>query len=356
MAENLNCEVEGSKCYKNDPANCTKWGRLYNYSTANVVCPIGWHLPSDTEWKTLINSVGLQHTTEKLMSKTGWRYGGGTDYYGFSALPGRSEGGSCVIVNIRETDDYAFWWTSENAYAYSIRFSTLFRDQVFGEIGCEPHLSVRCVQNSDGKDNSSSSSLKSSGSAFPSKGNDMANYKTVKIGEQTWMAENLNYAIEGSQCYGEGTEIYNEKTSRYELKFSNSEIQANCEKYGRLYNTEAAKKACPIGWHLPSENEWETLRDFVGRYPGEKLKTTSGWIDRSGKSDKSGDGTDEYGFSALPGGECDVSGDCSNIGERGSWWTTYPSYIEIYGSSAGVSGPWSGGVYGDLHSIRCVKD
>jgi uncharacterized protein (TIGR02145 family) len=354
MAENLNCEVEGSKCYKNDPANCTKWGRLYDYSTAKVVCPIGWHLPSDGEWKTLINSVGLQHTVEKLKSKNGWRNGGGTDYYGFSALPSRSEG-SCVVVNIRETDDYGFWWTSENAYSYSIMpgFGSLRRDQVTGDIGCsDPLLSVRCVQNSDGKDNSSSSSLKSSGSAYPSKGNDMANYKTVKIGTQTWMAENLNYAIEGSECYGERTEIYNEKTSRYEIKFSNSEIQANCAKYGRLYDEAAAKKACPIGWHLPNRTELETLQGFVGQYSGEKLKAKSGWDDYNGKS---GNGTDEYGFSALPGGYGDEAGSSGGIGEIGNWWFDSGCFFEIRHLSNGISGYIcrSGS---PKFSIRCVKD
>ncbi|MGM9985270.1 MAG: fibrobacter succinogenes major paralogous domain-containing protein, partial [Fibrobacter intestinalis] len=84
-------------------------------------------------------------------------------------------------------------------------------------------------------------------------------YRTVEIGKQVWMAENLNYEMDGSYCYD------NEAT--------------NCQKYGRLYTWAAAMQACPEGWHLPSEAEWETLITAVGGedVAGLKLKSTSGW-------------------------------------------------------------------------------
>jgi len=115
-------------------------------------------------------------------------------------------------------------------------------------------------------------------------------YKTVKIGEQIWMAENLNYECEGSVCYNNDP--------------------ANGEKYGRLYDLETAKKACPPGWHLPTMPEWNTLIREIGgiEMAGKYLKAQSGWHNDC-------NGTDKFGFSALPGGykrdfDFDCGGSC----------------------------------------------
>lgn len=89
------------------------------------------------------------------------------------------------------------------------------------------------------------------------------------------MAENLNYKVTYSYCY--------------------SESVANCEKYGRLYTWSAAKEACPEGWHLPTNAEFETLLKAVGgsSVAGTMLKSKKGWYD-------GGHGIDEYGFTVLP--------------------------------------------------------
>ncbi|MBR2900477.1 MAG: fibrobacter succinogenes major paralogous domain-containing protein [Fibrobacter sp.] len=110
-------------------------------------------------------------------------------------------------------------------------------------------------------------------------------YKKVKIGKQVWMAENLNYKMEGSYCYE------NDET--------------HCEKYGRLYEWDAAMKACPKGWHLPDKTEFEVLFDAVGGIStaAKMLKSTDGWdVVMKGGRFVTGGGTDEYGFSALPAG------------------------------------------------------
>jgi len=161
-------------------------------------------------------------------------------------------------------------------------------------------------------------------------------YKTVKIGEQTWMAENLNYDARDSKCYGNGS--------------------VSCEKYGRLYNWEAANKACPSGWHLPSSAEWDVLMIAVGgsMSAATKLKAKSGWH-------YNGNGTDEFGFSALPGGDGNhPDGDFLNVGLYGSWWTAselsdglayYRFMFYYYGEAY-----WTGNYKSKLLSVRCVKD
>jgi uncharacterized protein (TIGR02145 family) len=122
-------------------------------------------------------------------------------------------------------------------------------------------------------------------------------YKTVKIGPQTWMAENLNYISDSSFCY-------------------NNE-EGNCVKYGRLYAWSAANSACPAGWHLPSDAEIKILFESVGgiHIAGERLKSNKGWKD-------GGDGTDSFGFSALPAGKRARNGDYYHDGNFTDFWSS----------------------------------
>ncbi len=119
---------------------------------------------------------------------------------------------------------------------------------------------------------------------------DGQSYKTVKIGDQIWMAENLNYdAGEGSYCYKDDS--------------------TNCEKYGRLYTWEAAKKAVPEGWHLPSKEEWELLISATG---GGDSTSYHALID-GGSS----------GFNALTGiGSREESGMYHTIGQGAYFWSS----------------------------------
>jgi uncharacterized protein (TIGR02145 family) len=158
-------------------------------------------------------------------------------------------------------------------------------------------------------------------------------YGSLKLGTQTWMAENLNYAADGSKCY--------------------NNQDGNCQKYGRLYNWATALKACPKGWHLPSDDEWTTLTGFVGDDAGTKLKSTSGW-------DSNGNGSDDFVFSALPGGYGNSYGGFSNVGKNGYWW----SATEDFAANAWYRGMGydSAAVYrynndkAYLFSVRCVQD
>lgn len=122
-------------------------------------------------------------------------------------------------------------------------------------------------------------------------------YKTVVIGKQTWMAENLNFETRFSYCYENNDE--------------------NCAKYGRLYKWEFAMEACPAGWGVPSLEEFQALVAAVGGLPmaGKVLKSTEGWKD-------GGNGTDEYGFSALPAGYMQEDSTFHNEGEYAQFWST----------------------------------
>jgi len=141
-------------------------------------------------------------------------------------------------------------------------------------------------------------------------------YRKVFIGGKTWMAENLNFSgvTDGSWCYDDKVEM--------------------CDKYGKLYNWNTAMTVCPIGWHLPSRQEWGDLAITAGGTgdygvegtAGKTLKSPAGWL-----SSEDHKGTDDFGFSAKPGGLYESLGNGSyNPDNRGSflgessmgcWWT-----------------------------------
>jgi uncharacterized protein (TIGR02145 family) len=192
-------------------------------------------------------------------------------------------------------------------------------------------------------------------------------YKCIKIGDQTWMAENLAYlpvvspAREGSQSkpfyyvYG-----YNG------IDLSEAKSASNYTTYGVLYNWTAAKIACPAGWHLPSEQEWKQLELALGMSPtqanskgmrggvfGAKMKAAEGW-------NKSGNGTNESQFSALPGGGRYGDGSFGNLGANGYWWSS-SEYEGNFSWGRGFSFD-SPEIYKGVNykeggfSVRCVKD
>jgi uncharacterized protein (TIGR02145 family) len=169
---------------------------------------------------------------------------------------------------------------------------------------------------------------------------DEKRYRTIKIGKQIWMTENLNYEAEGSVCY------------------NNKPI--NGEKYGRLYNWETALKICPKGWHLPSQEEWQTLVDFAGgkEIAGKKLKAKNSW--NKDKDGKNGNGTDEFGFAALPSG-CGYSAD--NFDYAGNfchWWCASEedaryAYYWFLSHNEDLA-KWHYSDKDCLQSVRCVRD
>jgi uncharacterized protein (TIGR02145 family) len=154
-------------------------------------------------------------------------------------------------------------------------------------------------------------------------------YKYVKIGEQTWMAENLNYATSNSKCY--------------------DNKQENCQKYGALYNWNEATKACPTGWHLPTVDEWSGLKANIGYNRSKYLKSAKGW-------NNNGNGTDDYGFSALPGGGGRSNGSFYDVGSFGYWWGASSNPYGAYYYRISYDNDLEGISEDGLLSVRCVKD
>ena len=149
---------------------------------------------------------------------------------------------------------------------------------------------------------------------------DGKSYKSIFIGNQTWMAENLNYDA-GGYC-------------------------VSCSIYGRLYNWGEATKVCPDGWHLPTIEEWMGLLSYAS---WTELKSEKGW-------ETNEQGIDLYGFFALPGGSGSQYDDEDKTGYYGSWWSNSNAnggeayFVSTYSYNDLV------GSINDFYSVRCVKD
>jgi uncharacterized protein (TIGR02145 family)/uncharacterized repeat protein (TIGR02543 family) len=382
------------------------------------VCPIGWHIPSNAEWTALENAVGGSSIAgTKLKSKTGWNSGGnGTDDFGWSAVP---DGGGNSGGNFDNADNYGFWWstTEYGADVAWLRYMSFDSEYVYRSYYDKTYLfSVRCVQDgstpttytvtfdanggtvspasattgADGRLASlptpsrsgytfngwytaaTGGTVVNTGTVFSGSakiyaqwtvvsggGNtftdsrDGKTYKKVVIGTQTWMGENLNYDVPNNTsdvCYNNNA--------------------GNCTQYGRLYNWSTAMNGalsssrspsevqgvCPAGWYLPSDADWTTLVNYVGSdsIAGMMLKSTSGW-------NSGGNGTDAYGFSALPGGYGNSDGYFGNASFYGYWWsaTRYDinnARVRSVGYDDGKSVYRYGNYEMSLFSVRCVQD
>ena len=197
-------------------------------------------------------------------------------------------------------------------------------------------------------------------------------YKAVQIGEQCWMAENLNV---GTRIDGVDDPTDNGTIEKY----CYNDEPDSCDVYGGLYQwdemmqytTQAgAQGICPAGWRLPSDAEWKELEgtvdtqypvgdpewdgtSFRGNNAGKRLKSTSGW-------DNIGNGTDAFGFTALPGGNHQTDGSFVYQGERAIWWTTTEdggtdAWHRSLSDNEDRVGRNSSGKYNGF-SVRCLRD
>jgi len=200
---------------------------------------------------------------------------------------------------------------------------------------------------------------------------DIDGFKTTKVAKQNvwivWMAENLNI-----DKFRNGDTIPQSNSSQEWQTAGENKQPAWCyydfdasigKKYGKLYNWYAVndpRGLAPDGWHIPNDDEWTTLKDFLGGddVAGKSMKSEFGWDEP--EDWEKGKGTDESGLSCLPGGYIDANGAFSAIGEYGGWWSS---------TEDSTNSAWTCDLDYDLsgayrysvnkargRSVRCIKD
>ena len=196
-------------------------------------------------------------------------------------------------------------------------------------------------------------------------------YKTVTIGDQTWMAENLNYAdsaktasLKGkSWCFGNDSlkcnvagRLYTWAAAIDSVKFATDADNPQDCGFGKTCTLPAKVQGiCPTGWHLPSYNEWNALFTAAGGQStaATALKSQTGW-------NNNGNGTDAFGFSALPAGNRHDNGDYYGGGYNTYFWSSteygsndaYDMYLNYNNGNAGLGLNYK---YNGF-SVRCLKD
>jgi uncharacterized protein (TIGR02145 family) len=237
-------------------------------------------------------------------------------------------------------------------FGFAIAFT--FSCSMLDDINNDPNSSsgTEISSSSENNDQSSSSSLTSSSSSFESGITYHGEYyKTVKIGAQTWLARNLNYAVEGSVCHEEDPECI--KYGRFYEWVMAMELPDDCN-YDSCEIDTKHQGICPDGWHIPSNADWDELfhqvdgtsgtdSPYDSETAGKYLKTKDGWepyLDSYYDEEldewidtgyKDGNGEDTYGFAALPGSLYDISEESfSGSGSSGWWWTASEVYDEVY--------------------------
>ena len=412
----------------NDSANVTDYGYLYNWaavmngsasSEANPsgvqgICPDGWHVPSDDEWTELTNYVKSQsqyvcgddtnYIAKALASETGWNSSSlfnckvgynpdANNATGFSARPAGYYRG-----NYGYFGDLAYFWSatqynSNNAYVRYLYYNDAFVTR--GNNSKNHGYSVRCVCNEEGSgsegsgdneggdDNSDDNDTTITAQPCPGVPTvtdvDSNVYNTVQIGEQCWMRENLR-----TTRYANGTTIplgtSTSSTTAYRYYPGND--SANVSTYGYLYNWAAVMNGaasssanpsgvqgiCPDGWHVPSDDEWTEMTNYVSSqsqyvcgnntaYIAKALASETGWISSTDNCDVGNNPStnNATGFSARPAG--DYNG---NYGDYANFWsaTQYNSSY-AYGRDLGCNNAYvyryiSFKYYG--YSVRCVRN
>ena len=294
MAKSMVRQDVESFCYKDLLGNCNGRDRFYKWKQAKDICPEGWQLPDSLEWQTLFDAVGGQENAGKVLKSID---GNGSNGVEFNALLAGymnsmnqykeldnkacfwvADGDGTKIVELQYENDKAYFVTVQAGDAYSVR--CIKRAGLLSSSSAKSSSSVQSSSSAKSSSSVVSSSSITASSSSVGKVKDRAGneYPVVQIGEQYWMAENLNYKTEGSACY--------------------DDQESNCELYGRLYTWEAAMTACPDGYRLPSRNDYTILWENANQMNGGSRPQDALWVNGTWAPNAD----NKTGFSAYPGG------------------------------------------------------
>ncbi len=301
MAENLAYKKDkGCWAYDNNPSNVEKYGYLYDWQTANKVTPKGWHLPTCDEFSVLFENYeggGSQLFIKGEETFNALKKGGNSNFNMICAGRGNpsdkfsGEGifaglWSATVVNANEIEAWCC-----NLFSKSEQATLTVGRKNIG-------LSVRLLLDADITKkylkNNDENAIKTKKDTVFTLGTFKDNrdgkvYKTVQIGDQTWMTENLAFKVD-SGCYA----------------YDNDEN--NNSKYGYLYSIETAKKVAPEGWHLPTKADYFKLLNNFG---GNENEETYNALLKKGKSN----------FDVIFGGYY-YDGNLKGKGESAFFWTS----------------------------------
>jgi uncharacterized protein (TIGR02145 family) len=381
--------------YDNDPKNGEKYGKLYNWYAVNDprgLAPSGYHIASEEEWNTLANFIDSNAQQNfrwwgetvgiKMKNSNGWFVndegidGNGTNETGFSGLPGGERILDMDFIGFKNIGELGSWWSSSDtdipewanmAWGFSLNANdnSLWKDDNDKGFG----LSVRCLNN-----NTVPITNFDTIKILKSKCDQISKlaYSTVRIGSQEWMNKNLNV-----NTFCNGDTIPEVKTENEWNKAGKNKQPAWCHYdynisndtiYGKLYNWYAVndpRGLAPNGFHIPTNDEFNKLIHFLDpdfeigydNKAGKKLKTVNGWDEYKGQN---GNGTNESGFSGLPGGGCNFLSEFFWNQEIGLWWSSseYNKFEAwcwlLYNESDSFQETYYQKNYG--FSVRCIKD
>lgn len=373
--------------YDYNPDNGKKYGKLYNWYAVNDsrgLAPEGFIVPKNSHWKALAEYLASNDFEDyDLKSENGWHDNEGNNTSGFSAQASgyRYNDTTYFTDESEENQEFmpfafanlefqAYWWTSteiskNTACAWKLEYEIEADDEWNIKTN---GFAVRCIKDDKQiKNNSAVTTINPDPGQFIDN-RDGKSYKTVKIGNQIWMAENLSFRPENG-------------------KYAEVKIDTiNSQGFGLFYEFETALKACPVGWKLPTSQDWNSLNQTIDSIAF--IKSVNGWMGyeetivvsngMDGYNDTnymwgeamwvgtgkmlSGNGNNKLFFNAMPAGEWGLvvndyyTTNIRNVGLYAEWWIEDKGYVSLMHQFPGLSVRKGSNVSDSYKNVRCIKE